>query len=91
MKIAKTRQVLVSVHPAEYNVGMPQGRLQFNRGHWFELVKWAHATPELSHEEKLRIVRIGRLIQQGGQLTPRQEEQISDVIALACSRGYEAR
>jgi DNA-binding response OmpR family regulator len=77
--------------PGEYNVGIPQGRLQFNRGHWFELVKWAHATPELSHEEKLRIVRIGRLIQRGGQLTPRQEEQISDVIALACSRGYVAR
>ncbi|MEN6444171.1 MAG: response regulator [Methanoregula sp.] len=77
--------------PEEFNTGIAQERLQFNRGHWFELVKWAHSTPTLSHEEKLRIVRIGRLIQRGGRLTPHQEEQVSDIIALACSRGYISR
>jgi len=64
------------------------GLATFSRQQWFDLVKWARNTPALSHEDRLRIVRLGRLIQKGRRLTRRQEAQLSELVTLASSMGY---
>ena len=60
----------------------------FSREQWFDLVKWAHNSGALSHEERLRIVKIGRLIQKGRVLTRRQEAQLAELMLLAHAKGY---
>jgi DNA-binding response OmpR family regulator len=66
------------------------GEMAFSRQQWFDLVKWAHNTPALSHEDRLRIVRLGRLIQKGRRLTRRQEAQLTELVTLARSMGYQS-
>jgi len=66
------------------------GETAFSRQQWFDLVKWAHNTPALSHDDRLRIVRLGRLIQKGRRLTRRQEAQLAELVALARSMGYRS-
>ncbi|NMB79671.1 MAG: hypothetical protein GYA23_11325 [Methanomicrobiales archaeon] len=65
----------------------PQGVL-FDRTQWFDLLKWAHHSGALSQDQRLQIVRMGRLIQKGRRLTPRQDEQVRDMISLVQSLGY---
>ncbi|ABS55405.1 response regulator receiver [Methanoregula boonei 6A8] len=60
----------------------------FSRGQWFDLVKWAHNADSLSHEERIRIVKFGRLIQKGRVLTRRQESQLAELMLLAHAKGY---
>jgi len=67
-----------------HDAGIPS----FSREQWFNLMKWAHNSGALSHEERLRIVKLGRLIQKGRILTRRQEAQLSELMLLAHAKGY---
>ena len=60
----------------------------FSREQWFDLVKWAYNSGALSHEERLRIVKLGRLIQKGRILTRKQEAQLAELMLLAHAKGY---
>ncbi len=71
---------------SEHAAGLPS----FGRQQWLDLVKWAHNTDTLSHEDRIRIVKLGRLIQKGRRLTRRQEAQLAELVALARARGYQA-
>jgi len=75
----------------EYGISTAQGTAPFNRRQWFDLVRWAHSEPSLSRDDKLRIVRLGRLIQTGRRLRPKQEEQVAELVSLAYSLGYKPR
>lgn len=63
----------------------------FNRAQWFDLLKWSHHAGTLSQEQRMQIVRMGRLIQQGRKLTPKQEEQVMEMILLAQAQGFKFR
>lgn len=75
--------------PARYTA--PDGRLRFGRDQWLDLVKWAHNSGVLSPEERIRIVKMGRLIQKGRQLTGRQESQLTELVVLARANGYQPK
>jgi len=60
----------------------------FNRKQWFDLLKWAHHSTTLTHDQRLQIVRMGRLIQKDRKLTRKQEEQVKEMIALVQALGY---
>ena len=60
----------------------------FNRKQWFDLLKWAHHSTTLTHEQRLQIVRMGRLIQKDRKLTRKQEEQVKEMIVLVQALGY---
>lgn len=60
----------------------------FDRTQWFDLLKWAHHSGALSQEQRLQIVRMGRLVQKGRRLTRRQDEQVRDILSLVQSLGY---
>jgi DNA-binding response OmpR family regulator/predicted HAD superfamily Cof-like phosphohydrolase len=60
----------------------------FNRKQWFDLLKWAHHSTKLTHDQRLQIVRMGRLIQKDRKLTRKQEEQVKEMIALVQAMGY---
>ncbi len=62
--------------------------IAFNRAQWFDLLKWAHHSGTLSQEQRMQIVRMGRLIQKGRKLTHKQEEQVKEMITLVQSQGY---
>lgn len=69
----------------------PAAGTTFNRRQWLDLIKWAHHAEALSREDRIRIVKLGRLIQQGRRLTPRQEEQLAGLVALAGAMGYRPK
>lgn len=60
----------------------------FSRAQWFDLLKWAHHSGALSQEQRMQIVRMGRLIQKGRKLTNKQEEQVREMIRLVHTLGY---
>jgi len=62
--------------------------VSFNRAQWLDLLKWAHHCEVLTHEQRMQIVRMGRLIQKGRNLTRKQEEQVLEIIALVQRLGY---
>ena len=62
--------------------------IAFNRTQWLDLLKWSHHCEELSQDQRMQIVRMGRLIQKGRRLTRRQEEQVLEMIALVQKLGY---
>jgi DNA-binding response OmpR family regulator len=70
--------------------GMPfsPAMFSFNRKQWFDLLKWAHHSTTLTHDQRLQIVRMGRLIQKDRKLTRKQEEQVKEMIALVQALGY---
>ncbi|WP_292368455.1 response regulator [Methanoregula sp. UBA64] len=69
----------------------PRTGTTFSRRQWLDLIKWAHHAETLSREDRIRIVKLGRLIQQGRRLTPRQEEQLTGLVALAGAMGYRPK
>ncbi|MCX6688488.1 MAG: response regulator [Methanoregula sp.] len=73
----------------DYGISTTQGTMPFDRRQWLDLVKWAHLSQSLSRDDKLRIVRLGRLIQRGRRLRPKQEEQVAELVSLASSHGYK--
>jgi DNA-binding response OmpR family regulator len=75
-----------STNEAEGQV--PQGGFSFNRNQWMDLLKWAHHSGALSQDQRLKIVRMGRLIQKDRKLTKKQQDQIREVIAFVYALGY---
>ena len=67
---------------------VPHVIFSFNRKQWFDLLKWAHHSTTLTHDQRLQIVRMGRLIQKDRKLTRKQEEQVKEMIALVQALGY---
>jgi hypothetical protein len=68
---------------------VPGPAFSFNRRQWFGLIKWARHSESLSHDQRLQIIRMGRLIQKNRRLTREQEEQIGEMIALVQALGYK--
>jgi DNA-binding response OmpR family regulator len=75
-----------STNEAEGQV--PQGGFSFNRNQWMDLLKWAHHSGALSQDQRLKIVRMGRLIQKDRKLTKKQQDQIREIIAFVYALGY---
>jgi hypothetical protein len=67
---------------------LSHGVFSFSRKQWFDLVKWARHSDNLSHDQRIQIVRMGRLMQKGRKLTKKQEDQINEMIALVQAMGY---
>jgi hypothetical protein len=62
--------------------------IAFNRARWLDLLKWSHHCDALEPDQRMQIVRMGRLIQKGRKLTKHQEEQVLEMIALVKRLGY---
>ncbi len=62
--------------------------ISFNRPQWLDLLKWSHQSGALSQEQRMQIVRMGRLIQNGRKLTKKQDEQVREIIVLVQTLGY---
>jgi hypothetical protein len=69
---------------------LPQSGQSFtlDRTQWLDLLKWSHHCEELTQDQRMHIVRLGRLIQKGRRLTKNQEEQVSEMLALVQRLGY---
>jgi len=65
-----------------------EGTTALDRAQWLDLLKWSHHCDALTQDQRLQIVRMGRLIQKGRRLTKRQEEQVAEMIALVQRLGY---
>jgi len=63
----------------------------FDRRQWLDLIKWAHHAELLKREDRIRIVKLGRLIQRGRRLTRKQEDQLAGLVALAEAMGYRPK
>ena len=80
----------------EYSTTLPDdtgtpsshGVFTFDRRQWFELIKWARHSGTLSHDQRIQILRMGRLIQNNRKLTKKQEDQVNEMIALVEALGY---
>jgi hypothetical protein len=62
--------------------------ITLDRDQWLDLLKWSHHCGELTQDQRMHIVRLGRLIQKGRRLTRNQEEQVSEMLALVQRLGY---
>jgi chromosome segregation ATPase len=71
-----------------YEDVVPGPAFSFNRRQWLSLIKWARHSESLSHDQRLQIIRMGRLIQKNRRLTREQEEQVGEMIALVQALGY---
>jgi DNA-binding response OmpR family regulator len=74
--------------PGESGGPVPRGGTSFNRTQWMDLLKWAHHSGVLSQDQRLKIVRLGRLIQKDRKLTRKQQDQIREIIAFVSALGY---
>ncbi len=72
-----------------YGDMVPGPSFSFNRRQWLGLIKWARHSESLSHDQRLQIIRMGRLIQKNRRLTKEQEEQVGEMIALVQALGYK--
>jgi len=76
----------------EHMVGAaPTVGAAFDRRQWLDLIKWAHHAESLKREDRIRIVKLGRLIQRGRRLTRKQEDQLAGLVALAEAMGYRPK
>jgi hypothetical protein len=64
------------------------GPVSFNRQQWFDLFTWARHADSLTADQRMEIIRMGRLIQRGRKLTFKQDARIREMIELAQSHGY---
>jgi hypothetical protein len=60
----------------------------FNRAQWLDLLRWSHHCEGLTQDQRMQIIKMGRLIQKGRKLTNNQEEQVREMIALVQKLGY---
>ncbi len=74
--------------PDTFEGQVPQGGFSFNRNQWMDLLKWAHHSGALTQDQRLKIVRMGRLIQKDRKLTNKQQDQIREIIAFVYALGY---
>jgi DNA-binding response OmpR family regulator len=75
-------------YPDESEMQVPPGGFSFSRNQWMDLLKWAHHSGALSQDQRLKIVRMGRLIQKDRKLTKKQQDQIREIIAFVYALGY---
>ena len=68
---------------------IPSPVFSFNRRQWLGLIKWAHHSGALSRDQRLQIIRMGRLIQKNRRLTREQEDQVREMISLVQALGYK--
>jgi len=73
---------------AGHSGSIPFSGISFNRAQWFDLLKWAHHSGTLTQEQRMQIVKMGRLIQKGRKLTRKQEDQVTEMLALVQAQGY---
>ena len=72
--------------PSSYLPG--SGTISFSRQQWFDLFTWARHADALSSDQRMEIIRMGRLIQRGRKLTQKQDARVREMIELAQSFGY---
>ncbi len=78
----------IPIVPDESGRAIPLSAFSFNRRQWLSLIKWARHSESLSHDQRLQIIRMGRLIQKNRRLTREQEDQVQEMIALVQALGY---
>lgn len=69
-------------------ISSPSPEISFSRAQWYDLLKWAHHSGTLTQEQRMQIVRMGRLIQKGRRLTNKQVEQVKEMLILVQAQGY---
>ena len=69
----------------------PAGDIPFTGNQWLDLLKWAHHSEALSEDQRLRIIRMGRLIQKDRKLTKNQQDQVREILSLVNALGFQAR
>jgi DNA-binding response OmpR family regulator len=74
--------------PGEPGGPIPLGGISFSRNQWLDLLKWSHHSGAISQDQRLKIVRMGRLVQKDRKLTKKQQDQIREIIALVYALGY---
>jgi chromosome segregation ATPase len=74
--------------PTGHGASFPLSGIAFNRAQWYDLLKWAHHSGTLTQEQRMQIVKMGRLIQKGRKLTRKQDEQVKEMLALVQAQGY---
>jgi DNA-binding response OmpR family regulator len=72
--------------PESYTPGT--GAISFNRQQWFDLFTWARHADALTTDQRMEIIRMGRLIQRGRKLTQKQDARVREMIELVQSLGY---
>ena len=76
---------------AETKGKVPAGDVSFNSSQWLDLFRWAHHSEALSEDQRVKIIRMGRLIHKDRKLTKSQQEQVREILTLAQTLGYNAR
>ncbi len=74
--------------PDDAGTPLSHGFFSFDRRQWFEIIKWARHSGALSHDQRIQVLRMGRLIQKNRKLTKKQEDQVNEMIALVEALGY---
>ena len=74
--------------PGESGGPVSSSGISFNRNQWMDLLKWSHHSGALSQDQRLKIVRLGRLIQKDRKLTRKQQDQVREIIAFVSALGY---
>jgi DNA-binding response OmpR family regulator len=74
--------------PEESAGNVSGGDMSFTRGQWLDLLKWARHSEKISDEERLKIVRMGRLVQKDGKLAKKHQDQVREILSSASALGY---
>jgi hypothetical protein len=69
---------------------VPGGDISLTRSQWLDLLKWARHSETISEDERLRIVRMGRLVQRDGKLGKKQQDQVREILSSAYALGYHS-
>ncbi|HTY15679.1 MAG TPA: hypothetical protein VMC42_08235 [Methanoregulaceae archaeon] len=76
---------------AQGSKGEAQGSdISFDGNQWLGLIKWAHHSDALTEDQRLKIIRMGRLIQKDRKLTKRQQDQVREILSLVRTLGYKS-
>ncbi|MEI7432819.1 MAG: response regulator [Methanomicrobiales archaeon] len=70
---------------------VPGGDISLTRSQWLDLLKWARHSEAMSEDERLKIVRMGRLVQKDGKLGKKQQGQVREILSSAYARGYQSQ
>ena len=70
---------------------VPGDDISFNSKQWLDLLKWAHHSDALSHDQRLKILRMGRLIQKDQKLTKKQQDLVREILSVTNALGYQSQ
>ncbi|HVP95038.1 MAG TPA: response regulator [Methanoregulaceae archaeon] len=76
--------------PGEPKGKGPAGEISFNSNQWLDLLKWVHHSDALSEDQRVKIIRMGRLIQKDRKLTKNQQDQVREILSLVHALGYNS-